>query len=298
MNNALFDGFVIFRQVIESGGFSAAADTLGHSTSYISKEINKLEERLGVRLLNRTTRSVGLTPEGKDFYQQCVQIVQDAEHAVARLNSHNVKPKGNLKISCPTSLGINVLQPILSEYRQQYPDVTLELDVNDRKVDVVQDGYDLAIRATNQLDESSLICRKIMSSQALTVTSQAYIDKFGKPQSPQELADHQTICYSNLKNTTRWFYYDTNGDKISVDVKPAMLSNSAAMELAMVIDGHGICRMPAFNMQEELNSGLLVTLFDELPKPNIDVYVVYPSRKHLSPKIRCFIDLLVARIAN
>ncbi|RTR39921.1 LysR family transcriptional regulator [Shewanella canadensis] len=295
-SNKLFDGIVIFTQVVKSGGFSAAAESMGHSSSYVSKEINKLEARLGVRLLNRTTRSIGLTPEGEAYYQQCQQLMVDAEQAVELITQHDVDPKGRLKISSPIGFANSYLQPILSEYMQRYPNVSLELDLNDRRVDVVAEGYDLAIRAALQLEESSLICRKIFSCKGYTVASKAYISRHGRPHHPQELSRHQCLCYSNHKTPGRWQYKDSEGDPIQVDVRQKVLSNNAEIQLALTLSGHGICRLPKFYMTDALASGQLEILFPALPAPEIDVYVVYPSRKHLSPKVRAFIDLVVEKI--
>ncbi len=294
----LFDGVVIFTQVVNCGSFSAAAALTGHSNSYISKEINKLEARLSVRLLNRTTRSLSLTPEGKIYYEQCQQMVFDAQDALALLNQNNLQPKGLFKISCPVDFAQGYLQSILSEYMHSYPDIQLELDLNDRHVDLVQDGFDLVIRATTQLEESSLICRKIYRSKVYTVASTGYLQRFGRPINPQQLTAHQCICYSNLKQPRRWFYQDINGKSIAIDVASKMLCNSAQMELAMVLADQGICRLPEFTMKQAMADNKLEVLFDDYPEVEVNVYAVYPSRKHLSPKVRCFIDLLVAKMPN
>ncbi|REL30845.1 LysR family transcriptional regulator [Thalassotalea euphylliae] len=292
-NTKLFDGVVVFTQLINSGSFTAAAEATGHSTSYISKEINKLEARLGVRLINRTTRSLGLTPEGKLYYEQCVQLVQDGEQALGLMHQHDMVPRGTLRISCPVALSNDYLQPILSRFMAKYPQVELLLDLNDRKVDVIQDGFDAVIRATHQLEESSLICRKIMSGKAYTVASHDYVQQYGEPQHPEELKHHRCLCYSNLKQPTRWQYLDKEGQTFMADVNPSMMCNNSDMELAMALDGHGICRLPAFTMQSALDDGKLAILFSDYPQADVDVYVVYPSRKHLSPKVRAFIDMLV-----
>ncbi len=289
----LFDGVVIFTQVVNCGSFSAAAEITGHSNSYISKEINKLEARLSVRLLNRTTRSLSLTPEGKVYFEQCQQMVFDAQDALSLLNQGNIKPKGKFKISCPVAFAQGYLQNIIFEYMQLYPDVQLEIDLNDRRVDLVQDGFDLVIRATDQLEESSLICRKIYSCKAYTVASSDYLQKLGRPNKPQELSGHQCICYSNLKIPNRWQYVDLEGQNIQVDVSEKILCNSAQMELAMVLAGHGVCRLPEFAMEQAMKDNQLEILFPQYPAPDIHVYAIYPSRKHLSPKVRCFIDLLI-----
>jgi len=292
----LFDGVVIFTQVVNCGSFSAAAELTGHSNSYISKEISKLEARLSVRLLNRTTRSLSLTPEGKVYFEQCQQMVFDAQHAVALLNQGNVKPKGKFKISCPVAFAQGYLQTILFEYMALYSDIELELDLNDRRVDLIQDGFDLVIRATEQLEESSLICRKIYSCKAYTIASSDYLNRFGRPSKPEQLIEHQCLCYSNLKKPNRWYYKGQNEEEFFVDVNCKVLCNSAQMELAMVLAGQGICRLPEFAMEQTLKDKSIEVLFANYPTPDINVYAVYPSRKHLSPKVRCFIDLLTQRM--
>lgn len=292
----LFDGVVIFTQVVNSGSFSAAAELTGHSNSYISKEINKLETRLSVRLLNRTTRSLSLTPEGKIYFEQCQQMVFDAQDAVARLNQSNINPRGVFKLSCPVDFAQEHLQEVLSEYLQRYPDIQLELDLNDSHVDLVQGGFDLVIRATTQLEESSLICRKIFSSKIYTVASKKYLQRFGRPDKPQQLSAHQCICYRNLKQPKRWLYTDQKGKKIYVDVESKMMCNNSQMELAMVLAHQGICRLPAFTMKRALAEKKVEILFADYPEQAASVYAIYPSRKHLSPKVRCFIDLLVAKM--
>ncbi|PAJ76304.1 LysR family transcriptional regulator [Pseudoalteromonas sp. NBT06-2] len=298
VNTKLFDGIVIFNQVVSTGGFSAAALATGHSTSYISKEINKLESRLGIRLLNRTTRSISLTPEGKEFNDQCQQMIIDAQQAQGILNQSHLLPKGTLKISSPLAFGSNYLKPILVDYIAQYPEVTLELDFSDRHVDVIQDGFDLVIRATTALEDSSLICKKLKSFKGYTVASPGYIKKYGKPKTPQDLVNHPCMCYSNHKNPTRWTYITLDGETIQVNVPQRILSNNAEMQLAMVLAGHGICRLPEFYMDKELQTDKLEIIFDDYEIQTIDVYVLYPSRKHLSPKVRCFIELLTEKICE
>lgn len=294
----LFDGVVIFTQVVNCGSFSGAAELTGHSNSYISKEINKLEARLSVRLLNRTTRSLSLTAEGKVYFEQCQQMVFDAQDALALLNQSNIKPKGKFKISCPVAFAQGYLQSALFEYMTLYPDVQLALDLNDRQVDLIQGGFDLVIRATDQLEESSLICKKIYNSKGYTVASSDYLQRFGRPMRPEQLTDHHCLCYSNLKKPTYWHYRSQDKEDIFVDVPCKVLCNSAHMELAMALAGHGICRLPEFVMKQEIQAGKLEVLFPNYLAPDINVYAVYPSRQHLSPKVRCFIDLLVAKMPD
>lgn len=295
-DSKLFDGMVIFTKVVECGSFSGAATTTGHSNSYISKTLNKLEARVGVRLLNRTTRSISLTPEGQIYFEQCQQLVLDAHDAQSLLTQSHIEPKGLLKVSCPTSFAESHLQEVVSEFMHHYPAVNLVLDLNDRHVDLVQDGFDLVIRATEQLPESSLVCRKIYSCKGYTVVSHDYIKRFGLPLSPKQLSEHQCLCYSNLKQANKWSYTHSNGTHSQVAVTAKLLCNSASMELAMVLAGHGICRLPEFVMEKALKDKKLAILFTDYIAPTIDVYAIYPSRKHLSPKVRRFIDLLVEKM--
>ncbi|MFC3034386.1 LysR family transcriptional regulator [Pseudoalteromonas fenneropenaei] len=290
--NQLFDGIPIFVQVVKSNGFGAAAEALGHSSSHVSKEVGKLEERLGVRLLNRTTRSIALTPEGEAFYRHCTQLVSDAETAVNLVTQNDSLPKGELKISCPIGLAQSHLQPALAEYLALYPNVTLDLDLSDKHIDLVADGYDLAVRATPALGGSSLICKQLFSSPAYVVASKSYIERYGQPYHPRELSKHHCICYSNLKQPDRWEFTDKQGESFTVQVRQRVKCNNGQMEMAMVRAGLGITRLPAFYMDEAFANDELVVLFEDFPAVPVHVYVLYPSRKHLSPKVRRFIDLL------
>ncbi|WP_076538309.1 LysR family transcriptional regulator [Shewanella sp. UCD-KL21] len=294
----LFDGVVIFTQVIELGSFSLAAEKTGHSTSYVSKTVTKLEQRLNTRLLHRSTRSLSLTAEGKLFYQQCQQMVADAQAAINMIDSSLMTPYGTLKISCPVTFGLQYLQPILSLYMRMYPEVKLDIDFSDRHVDLVQEGYDLAIRATGQLTDSSLICKRIGQFHAHIVATPQYLATHGTPQVPSELARHQCICYSNLKQPDRWLFEHADGRSETVTVAQVIGCNNADMELAMVLDHHGICRLPSFYLTAALEKQQLSILFQDYIQPQIDIYAVYPSRKHLSPKVRRFIDLLVEHMPS
>ena len=215
LNSKLLDGIVVFAEVISAGSFTKAADNTGHSTSYISKEINKLEERLGVRLMNRTTRSISLTPEGEMYFEQCRQIIDDAEQAEASVNQQQIEPKGTLKVSCPISFGFSHLRPIFSKFLANFPKVNLELDMTGRQVDVVADGIDVAIRTAGQLEDSSLISRHLISSFGVTIASPQYLLSHGEPQHPSELSQHQTITYSHIKMPNVWHYQTEQGEQIS-----------------------------------------------------------------------------------
>lgn len=291
-NAQLLDGMVIFVEVVNSGSFTQAANNSSHSTSYISKEINKLESRLGLRLMHRTTRSLSLTPEGEAYYQQCTLIITQAEEAESTLSGQQLEPKGDLRISCPTSFGLSQMPHIIADFLDRYPLVNLDVDLNNRKVDMITEGYDILVRGAHQLDDSSLISRKVFSSHAVTIASPDYLARYGTPIHPNELVNHQTISYSYVKQPNIWQFVDEEQKPFQVQVKSRLLTNNSELELDLCMAGKGITRMPNFNLNGELESGKLVQLFTDFDRHKIDIYLIYPSRKHLSSKVRCFIDFV------
>ena len=294
----LLDGMAIFNEVVSAGSFTLAATNTGHSTSYISKEINKLEARLGTRLMNRTTRSLSLTAEGELYYQQCQQIIAEAEQAQLALMGQQLKPSGTLRVSCLASLDINQLEPIFSGFLNTYPDVNLDLDLSNRKVDLIAEGFDVIVRATPQLDDSSFISRKIMSSRDITIASPDYLNKYGTPEKPEDLKKHRCICYSNLKQPKLWSFKNQYGKETQLEVPCHIMSNNSEMELKLCKSGHGVVRIPKFILKGELETGELVELFTDYQPMEINVYLVYPSRKHLSPKVRAFIDYVAQHLGE
>ena len=296
-DSQLLDGMVIFVEVVNSGSFTQAALSSGHSTSYISKEINKLESRLGVRLMQRTTRSLSLTPEGEVYFQQCQQIIDDAEQAQNILSGGQAQPKGTLRISCPTSFGMTRMRTIFSEFIDRYPEVNLEIDLNDRKVDMISEGFDVLIRASQQLDDSSLISRKIHSSQGIVVAAPSYLAKYGTPTCLQDLAGQPAVTYSNLKNNDQWSLTNAEGKIETIKLNSRVQTNSSELEVSFCVAGHGVMLMPRFNLNGELERGELVELLPDYQRAEINVYVVYPSRKHMSAKVRSFIDFVCAELA-
>ncbi|GLS89753.1 LysR family transcriptional regulator [Psychromonas marina] len=298
INGKLLDGLVTFVQVVSAGSFTLAADLSGHSTSYISKEINKLEARLGVRLLHRTTRSLSLTPEGELYFQRCCQIIEDAEQAENAIIGKQGEPHGLLRISCPMAYGLSNLSPKLSLFTEKYPKIQLELDLNDRKVDLVSDGFDIVIRAAAHLEDSSLISRRISQSEMLILASPDYITKHGMPAHPFDLTRHKIISYSNLKQPNIWGFQDNDGKQIQVHLESHVLTNNSRLEIDLGVAGQGIFAVPRFALKDELVTGKLIDVFPDWPKQSIGIYMVYPSRKHMSAKVRSFIDFVLQELGD
>jgi len=227
------------------------------------------------------------------YYKQCIAIVGDAQLAEDSINQQQQKPQGTLKISCSTSFGLSHLRELLTQFMQNYPDINLELDISDKMVDVVADGFDVVIRATNSLEDSSLISRKLISSYGVTVASPGYLKVHGRPQHPSELVNHQFIAYSNIKHPARLQFHSPQGESIDINVKNRMLTNSSAMEVELAVAGMGITSLPKFIVEEQLKTGQLVTLLDAYKHTEVNIYLVYASRQHMASKVRVFIDFMM-----
>ena len=295
VNTDLLDGMAVFVGVINAGSFTAAANALGHSTSYVSKEITRLEKRLGSRLLNRTTRTISLTDAGRAYFERCSQIVIDAENAERSINQLQEKPSGLLRINAPGSFGSKYLLNILPQFMHRYPEVKLEVEFNDRLINVVEEGFDVVIRV-GEIKDSNLVARKFTSSRAVVVASPDYIQRKGCPKQVEDLTQHDCIAYSLLPTPTQWSFYK-NGVRSSVTVEPRAMCNSAEIEIAMVVQGIGVTRLPLFTCEKEVERGELKIILDDYDQIKYDVFAVYPHRQYLTAKVRAFVDFLVDEFA-
>jgi DNA-binding transcriptional LysR family regulator len=294
-NKALFDGVDTFVKVVETGGFTAAARSLGHSPSHISKEIVRLETRLGIRLLHRTTRSISLTDLGSVYYERCVRLVADAQEAARRVIESDAEPQGMLKISAPVGFGFGYLSDLLPTFLEMYPRISLDLAFTDRMVDVVAEGFDLVMRV-GPLTDSSLIARQISTTRSMTVVAPVYLELHGTPTHPTQLADHACISYANMQNPNQWIYHPATGQPQMVSLQSRITCNSAELERVLAVRGLGITRLPQFACFGELEQGTLVPILEEFEGPPMGIFAIYPHRGQLSPKVRLFVDFLVERL--
>jgi len=294
-NAKLLDGIVIFASVVDAGGFGAAAKRLGHTTSHVSKIVATLEQRLGVRLLNRTTRSVSLTDDGQAYYDRCKVILDVAEEASAITETRRAEPRGKLRLTAPVSFGLSHLSHMLPKFMDLYPDVTLDIELNDRKVDIVAEGFDLAIRV-GALEDSGLISTRLAESRGVVVASPIYWDRFGRPTQPTDLTAHKCISYSNMPTPGEWmFQSETNGtEKVKLEI--ATLCNSAELETALAVAGKGVTRLPEFTCKEELASGNLEIVLADYEMEPLGIYAIYPHRAHLSVKVRAMVEFIRSEI--
>ena len=282
---------IVFCAVVENEGFTAAARALGHTPSHVSKEIARLEERLGARLLNRTTRSVSLTDAGERYFERARQIVDDAQRAHDQIVGAASTPSGLLKISVPVSISLSCLNAWLPEFLNGYPDIRLAIETSDRMVDIVGEGFDVVVRA-GSLDDSDLVARRLSTSRLLIVASPDYLERAGTPKKPEDLVDHVLIDFAHRDLASRWRFSSSDDRSISVPVSPRVVCNSGETEEALAIAGIGITRLPSFICQKAINSGTLVPILEPFENPPIGIYAIYPSRLQLASKVRVFVDFL------
>jgi len=291
INAELLDGVAVFVAVVNSGSFKEAAESLGHSTSYVSKEVSRLEKRLASRLLNRTTRTISLTDAGKAYYERCQQIVIDAENASRSVSRLQDEPRGLLRVNAPTSFGSRHLLEHLSQFLHRYPEVTLEIEFNDRRIDVVAEGYDVVIRV-GYVGDSNLVARAFTRSRMVVIASPEYLRQHGTPQRASDLEQHHCIAYTLTANPLNWEF--RKGDEhVQVKLSARALCNNAETMVALTCGGIGITRMPLFNCEREVDEGRLKVILDDYEQPEFGVYAVYPHRQYLTAKVRVFVDYLV-----
>lgn len=280
----------IFVEVVETGSFTAASEKKGLSRAVVSKYVMQLEEHLGARLLNRTTRQLSLTEIGQIYYERCKSILAEIEEAEACAREASGNPRGRLSVNAPMSFGVLHLGPAIAAYCKRYPLVQIALDLNDRLVDVVAEGYDVVIRIS-QLRDSSLIARKIAPCRRVLCASPDYLNTHGIPQVPQDLTLHRCLCYTNIPNENVWTMHGPQGTE-SVRVNGPVSANNGEILKSAAVEGLGIALEPTFIVGPEIKVGRLRLVLPDYEVPGITINAIYPSRRHLSTKVRTFVDFL------
>lgn len=286
----------VFVRVAEQGSFSLAARQLGLSKSAVSKHVTALEERLGVRLLNRTTRRLVLTEVGSVYRDYCARVVQDADDADLAATQHSDQPRGRLRVSAPMSFGILHLGPLLPEFLGRHPALQVELILNDRVVDLLEEGVDVAVRI-GRLADSSLIARRFATARSVCVASAAYLASSGTPLQPGDLARHNCLRYSYLRQPDDWSF-TRQGEQVTVRVGGNLQANNGDVLRAAARSGLGVVCLPDFIVGDDVESGALVHLLTDWELPEVPVHAVFPSQRHPSAKLRAFVDFLVARLGR
>jgi len=286
----------VFSAVVDASSFVAAADSLGMSKAAVSRYVSELEQRLGVRLMHRTTRKLSLTPEGEVFLARCRDILASIESSEAEISTRSVTASGLLKVSVPVSFGIRHLAPLWSEFLSDHPQVTLDVQLADRVIDLVDEGFDLAVRIA-RLPDSSLISRQLASTRLVLCAAPSYLKRRGTPAHPSELAQHDVLGYSLMAMGDQWQFTGPEGP-VSVKVRPRMWTNNGDSCVAAALQGSGIQLQPTFLIDDELASGQLVEILPQFRSVELGIYAVYPSRKFVLPKVRAMVEFLANELGQ
>lgn len=289
-----FENINTFIRVVETGSITAAADRLMVAKSAVSRRLKELEEHLGVELFHRTTRKMNLTDTGRAFYHRSVRIVEDLlEAELATTQAHGTL-KGSLKIALPSTFGLMHMGPAINEFLQIHPQIEFELDFNDREVDLIQEGFDLAIRIAN-LPDSSLIARRFAAIKMLICASPSYLERMGTPQTPNELTEHQCLVYSLLSDSEYWQLSDSKGKEFKIKIHPYLKASTGEFLRDAAVEGMGIILIPSFIVYKEIENSTLVPLLNNYKSNQLDAYAIYPQTRHLSQRVRAFVDFLIKR---
>ena len=284
-------------RVVERGSFTLAADDLSLSRAVVSKYISRLEERLGARLLHRTTRRLSLTEAGAALFEASRGALERIEEAEAAVAQFQAAPRGRLRVSAPMSFGILHLGPAIADFAREYPAVHLDIRLDDRFVNLVEDGIDIAVRI-GTLTDSSLVARKLGITRAVACASPEYLGEHGEPETPEDLASHNCLIYSYLATGNVWRFLAPNGREIPVAVAGNVRINNGIVLAEAALAGRGILVSPSFYVAPMLRDGRLKRILGDYRLPELGIYAVYPQKDHVPPKVRVFIDYLAARFGR
>lgn len=285
-----------FAAVVDAGSFVRAAEALNASKTAVSRLVGELEARLGVRLMHRTTRRLSLTDEGAAFHARCKELLAGVDEAEAEITAHAGEVVGLLRLNVPVSFGLTHLAPLWADFMRQHPGVTLDVSLADRLVDLVDEGYDLAVRIA-RMPSSSLVSRKLTSTRMVLCASPAYLRTHGQPAVPAELASHRVLAYTLLSTGDTWEFDGPQG-RVLVKVSPHLLSNNGETCVAAALRHQGVILQPSFLVAQHVESGGLVELMPQYRSIELGVYAVYPTRRHLPGKVRVMVDFLAEALRD
>lgn len=291
-------GLRVYCAVVEGGSFAAAAAKLKLSRAMVSKHVMQLEDRLQTRLLHRTTRSLSLTEAGAEFHERASQILADLEAAEQLARSSTSEPRGTLRINAPTTFATAHIATHIAEFLALYPELNVDISLSDRFVDPIEEGYDLTIRITTKLPESTLIARSLAPCKMVVCASPAYFAANGEPGTPDDLARHNCLSYSMSAMEDKWDFVGPYGRRYVVTVGGRVRSNSGDLLRSAIVGGSGVMLLPSFIVGEDLKAGRLKAVLMDYHAAERTIYAVYPSRKHLSAKVRALVDFLETKYGN
>lgn len=291
-----FEDMTAFVRIVEAGGIGRAADQLGVAKSAVSRRLVELEARLGVQLLARTTRRSSLTDAGQSYYQRALGILADVDELNADLSDAEARLTGRLKIAAPLSFGVAHLAPVLQEFAGTHPDLNVHVDLSDRQVDLVEEGFDVAVRIA-RLRDSTLVARKLAPINLILCASPDYLARHGRPQTPEDLRTHSLLHYDNTQGATLTFT-GPDGNEVSVSMGARLSANNGDFLQTAATGGLGIVAPPTFLAWRDICEGRLVPILTDYRLPALNAYAVYPRTRHLPRRVRVLIDLLIERFAG
>ena len=283
--------------VVESGSFIAAGERLGVAKSMVSRRISQLENRLGSRLLNRTTRRLALTEAGRNFYQRAAQILADLDEAEQSVAAETIDLRGAIKLAAPLTFGLKHLSGAITDFLDAHPAIELNLDLNDRNINLIEEGFDLAVRI-GELQDSTLVVRRLGTSRAMTCASPAYLERYGEPAQPDDLRQHIGLQYSNLGYRQHWQYETPKGETVFAQPQIRIRANNGEALACAAVASLGITTGPTFILGSYLREGSLVSILRDYRRPTVGIYALYPPGRMLPRRIRVFSDFLAERFGE
>ena len=288
-----FDNMRVFAKVVESSSFAGAAARLAISASMVTLHVKELEERLGVRLLNRTTRKVSLTETGRAYYERCTRLLAGLEETEQAVSDMHAAPRGELRVNATPTFGILQLAPAIADFTTRFPAISVELMLSERMVDLIEEGFDLAVRV-GELPDSSLIARQLAPCRMVVCGAPSYFEKHGKPRTPADLTAHNclTVTGTGLSYYRAWQLTAADGTAVNVLPTGNLRTNSGAVLIVAAFAGHGLVYLPTYFVGDALQTGRLVTVLDDYIAPPLALRALYPHNRYLSAKVRVFVDFL------
>jgi DNA-binding transcriptional LysR family regulator len=293
-----FESMRAFAQVVEAGGFAAAARQMGVSRSAVNKLVMNLEEHLQTQLLHRTTRRVSTTDAGRAFYDRCTNILADLAAAELALSQLQVEPRGNLRVNAPMTFGTLHLAPILVEFMTQYPDLHVELTLNDRFIDPIDEGFDVTIRIAQAPSAASLIVHALAPCPMVICAAPTYLQQHGIPTHPDDLKHHGCLHYGHLAQENTWTLMAADGKSTVVTIHGPLCCNNGEVLRQAALNGLGIVMLPTFIVETDLQNHSLQPVLTPYHPPEIGIYALYPVNRYLSTKVKVFTDFLQQRLSG
>jgi DNA-binding transcriptional LysR family regulator len=285
-----------FTFTVKTGSFTAAAEQLGLSKSYVSKQVSQLENDLGTRLLYRSTRKLSLSHDGEQFYQHCKLIMAEADKARAEVMDSHDRPRGLIKLTIPQSFVLSEAGSVLIKFQKEYPDIELDIMTSGNHVDLIEEGIDLALRI-GELKDSTLMCRKLMDCEFQVVASPKYNEQHGVPSHPKALTQHNCLIYSASPLNRQWSFRLPSGETATVNVQGSLSCNDGQYILNSAVNGLGICFGPSIMFKQHIDKNELCLLLEEYALPAVSISAIYPLNRNLSRRVRLLIDFLAQELS-